>query len=41
PLVEKNIFKSVYNINLDMVIGYKKGNKKHLFLDDYDKEEKK
>jgi len=34
--IEQNIFKSVENINLDAVIGYKKGEKKHHFLDVYD-----
>ena len=38
PLVEKNIFKSVYNVNLDMVIGYKKGDTKYHFLDDYNED---
>ncbi|MCL2599540.1 MAG: tRNA 2-thiocytidine biosynthesis protein TtcA [Firmicutes bacterium] len=36
PLVKKNIFRSVYNINLDAVIGYKQGGKEHSFLDNYD-----
>lgn len=39
PLVEKNIFKSIENVNVDMVIGYKLNNKKHSFLDDYDTKE--
>ena len=34
--VEKNIFKSATNINLDMILGYKQGNKYVSFLDDYD-----
>lgn len=33
--VEDNIFSSVSNVNLDTVIGYKKNNIKHHFLDDY------
>lgn len=36
PQVEKNIFKSVENVNLDTVIAYKKDSVKHSFLDDYD-----
>jgi len=35
--IEQNIFKSVENINLDAVIGYKKSNKKTHFLDEYEK----
>lgn len=34
--VEKNIFKSATNINLDKVLGYKKGKNYYSFLDDYD-----
>lgn len=41
PLVEKNIFKSIENVNVDMVIGYKLNNQKHSFLDDYDSKEYK
>ena len=37
PFVESNIFKSMYNVNLNTVIEYKdKQNKKHNFLEDYD-----
>lgn len=39
PFVENNIYKSMYNVNLNMVIEYTKDNVKHNFLDDYDKEE--
>lgn len=35
PQVESNIFKSVQNVNLDTVIGYKQGGIKHSFLDSY------
>lgn len=35
--VDRNIFKSIDNINLDCVIGYNKGNQKYSFLDNYDK----
>ena len=37
PNVDKNIFKSMYNVKLDTVIEYKKGFKTYNFLDDYDK----
>ena len=37
PLVEKHIFKSVENVNLNTVIAYKKDGVKHSFLDNYDK----
>ena len=33
--VEYNIFKSVYNVNLDTVIGYKENGVRHHFMDDY------
>ncbi len=36
PDVEKCIFRSVENVNLDTVIAYKKGGKTHNFLDTYD-----
>ncbi len=36
PLVEKHIFKSVENVNLNTVIAYKKDGVKHNFLEDYD-----
>ena len=35
PYIEKNIFKSVENVNLDTIIAYKKDDKKHHFLDEY------
>ena len=35
PYIEKNIFRSVENVNLDTIIAYKKDNKKHHFLDEY------
>ncbi|MDD2978392.1 MAG: ATP-binding protein [Hespellia sp.] len=34
--IEKNIFRSVENVNLSTVIAYKKDGVKHHFLDDYD-----
>lgn len=36
PFVEKNIFRSVENVNLGTVIAYKQDGVKHHFLDDYD-----
>lgn len=33
--IEKNIFRSIHNVNLDTVIGYKKGKVAYNFLDDY------
>ncbi len=35
---EKNIFKAAENVNVDMVLGYKKNGVKHSFLDEYDNE---
>ncbi len=35
PYIEKNIFKSVENVNLDTIIAYKKDGKKITFLDEY------
>jgi tRNA(Ile)-lysidine synthase TilS/MesJ/rhodanese-related sulfurtransferase len=35
PFIEANIFKSVENVNIDRVITYKKGEKRHNFLDEY------
>ncbi len=34
-MIDKNIFNSVGNVNLDTVIGYKKGGKEFNFLDEY------
>lgn len=34
--VEKNLFKSASNVNLDKVLGYKKGKNTYSFLDNYD-----
>ncbi len=39
PMVEKNIFKSASNVNLDKIIGYKKNGVLHSYLEDYDKKE--
>lgn len=38
--VEKNIFAAASNINMDMILGYKKDGVKHSFLETYDEEEK-
>lgn len=35
PYIEKNIFRSVENVNLETVIAYKKGGEYHHFLDEY------
>ena len=37
PNVVNNIFKSAENVNLNMILGYKKDGEKHSFLDDYNK----
>lgn len=36
PVIEKNIFRSVHNVNLKTIIGYHKGDMQYNFLDDYD-----
>lgn len=36
PFVEGNIFKSVENVNLDIVVAYKSEGVRHTFLDNYD-----
>ncbi|HEY9574192.1 MAG TPA: ATP-binding protein [Lachnospiraceae bacterium] len=36
PFIEKNIFRSVENVNLSTVIAYKENGVKHHFLDDYE-----
>ena len=35
PVIEKNIFRSVENVNLSTVIAYKQNGVKHHFLDEY------
>lgn len=37
PNIDNNIFKSLDNINLDCILGYKINKEKHTFLDNYDK----
>ena len=41
PLVEKNIFKSACNVNLNKILGYKKDDTMISFLDNYDEKKKK
>lgn len=36
-VIDKNIFRSIHDINLNTVIGFHKGSKRYHFLDDYDK----
>ena len=38
PRIDNNIFTSAANVNIETILGYKKGKKIHSFLDDYDKE---
>lgn len=38
PNIDKNIFRSVHNVNLETIIGYHAGGEQHSFLDDYDAE---
>ena len=35
PQIEKNIFRSVENINLNKIISYQLNHETHSFLDDY------
>lgn len=35
PLIESNIFKSVENVHLGAIVGYKKNGEKHSFLEEY------
>ena len=35
PVIEHNIFKSMENINLNAIVGYKENGKKHSFLENY------
>ena len=34
--IEKNIFAAASNVNMDMILGYKKDGQKYSFLDTYD-----
>lgn len=36
-IIDRNIFRSMYNVNLNTVIGYQKDGVKHHFLDEYDR----
>lgn len=38
PQIESNIFHSVENVNLETIISYKRGEERHSFLDDYDRD---
>ena len=38
--VEKNIFKAAENVNLNMILGYKKDGVRHSFLDEYENNKK-
>ena len=38
PVIEYNIFRSVENVNLNTVIGYKQDGVRHNFLDTYDEQ---
>ncbi|MBP5216636.1 MAG: ATPase [Bacilli bacterium] len=38
PYIEKNLFKSASNVNVDMVLGYKDHGEMHTFLDHYGEE---
>ena len=37
PNIEYNIFKSSENVNIETLLGYKKKNEKHSFLENYNK----
>lgn len=37
PHIDMNIFKSIHNVNLQTIIGYRDGEKVYSFLEDYDK----
>lgn len=39
PNIEKNIFRSASNVNLDMILGYKTHGKEYNYLDNFDSEE--
>ncbi len=41
PLIDNNIFKSMENVNVNMVLGYKIGREKYSFLDRYEQDIKK
>ena len=41
PDIEAHIFRSMENVNIDMVLSYKQNGVMHSFLDDYDKKEQK
>lgn len=41
PKIDINIFRSIHNVNLETIIGYHKGDRKHSFLDDFDEKQNK
>jgi len=41
PIIDKNIFRSIHNVNLSTIIGYHDTQKEYNFLDDYDSKKKK
>lgn len=40
-VVEKNIFQAAGNVNMDMILGYKKDGMEHTFLEEYEENSKK
>lgn len=36
PKIDMNIFRSIHNVNLETIIGYRRDGEQHSFLDDYD-----
>ena len=38
PDVEKHIFRAIHMVNMDTLLGWKRGGEAHSFLEDYDRE---
>ncbi|MFT9057563.1 MAG: ATP-binding protein, partial [Ethanoligenens sp.] len=36
PVIDTNIFRSMHNVNLDAIIGWRQNGKRHSFLDEYE-----
>lgn len=36
PVIDLNLFRSMHNVNLDAIIGWRQNGERHSFLDDYD-----
>lgn len=36
PVIDLNLFRSMHNVNLDAIIGWRKNGERHSFLDDYE-----